>query len=238
MLVYLSFFPLDFGTFNTSLTKSVNIVYLNTPFILSCSAQANPPASFRFYRGQESLGNISVGNTFTTSVVERRSQVNYACTSFNYFGDGQTVMIAVEVYCKYSSWLLWVRVSKGQKLCKFIGIAEFTVQTFSTFGNVLIRDQNKHLPNHGVNLTRGLFSWKLLVKVKRSIRDYKKSDMKRSYKPFYYSLGWAICRTRETYRVHGLNSHRAGPSPELLLFLYTCWEILTKKLCRKFSYAN
>ena len=103
MLVYISFFPVDFGTFNTSLTKSVNIVYLNTPFILSCSAQANPPASFRFYRGQESLGNISVGNTFTTSVVERRSQVNYACTSFNYFGDGQTVMIAVEVYCKYSS---------------------------------------------------------------------------------------------------------------------------------------
>ena len=26
------------------------------------------------------------------------------------------------------------------------------VQSFSTFGNVLIRDQNKQLPHHGTNL--------------------------------------------------------------------------------------
>ena len=90
--------------------KSVNIVYLNSPFNLSCSAQANPPASYRFYRGQESLGNMSVGNTFTTSVVQRTSHASYACLPFNYFGHGQTVVIVVEVYCKYSFWLLCVLV--------------------------------------------------------------------------------------------------------------------------------
>ena len=101
--MYISFFStLDFSPSNTILTKSVNIVYLNTPFNLSCSAQASPPASYQFYRGQESLGNISVGNTFTTSVVQRTSQVSYTCLPFNYFGDGQTVVIVVEVYCKYS----------------------------------------------------------------------------------------------------------------------------------------
>ena len=109
--MYISFFStLDFSPFNTILTKSVNIVHLNMPFNLSCSAQASPPASYRFYRGQESLGNISVGNTFTTSVVQRTSQVSYACLPFNYFGDGQTVVIVLEVYCKYSFWLLCVLV--------------------------------------------------------------------------------------------------------------------------------
>ena len=101
---------LDFGPFNTTLTKSVNIVYLNTSFNLSCSAQASPPARYRFYRGQEILGNISVGNTFETSVVQRTSQVSYVCLPFNNFGDGQTVVIVVEVYCKYSFWLLCVLV--------------------------------------------------------------------------------------------------------------------------------
>ena len=104
------FSALDFSPFNTILTKSVNIVYLNVPFNLSCSAQASPPASYRFYRDQESLGKISVGNTFTTSVVQRTSQVSYTCLPFNYFGDGQTVVIVVEVYCKYSFWLLCVLV--------------------------------------------------------------------------------------------------------------------------------
>ena len=101
------FFTLDFGPFNTTLTRSSNIVYLKTLFNLSCGAQANPPASYRFYRGQESLGNISAGNTFETSVVQRTSQVRYSCTPFNHFGDGKTKVIAVEVYCKYS-WLLFV----------------------------------------------------------------------------------------------------------------------------------
>ena len=103
---YTYFSALDFGPFNTALTKSVNTVRLNTTFNLNCSAQANPPASYRIYRGQESLGSISVGNTFETYVVERTSQVKYSCTPFNHFGDGQTVMIQVEVYCKYSSYFV------------------------------------------------------------------------------------------------------------------------------------
>ena len=51
-----------------------------------------------------------MGNTFTTSVVQRTSQVSYACLPFNYFGDGQTVVIVVEVYCKYSFSFLCVLV--------------------------------------------------------------------------------------------------------------------------------
>ena len=103
------FFTLDFGPFNTSFTalaKNPKIVYLNTSFNLSCSAQASPPASYRFYRGQESLGNMSVGNTFETSVVQITCQVTYACTPFNHFGDGPTKEILVEVYCKYSCFCL------------------------------------------------------------------------------------------------------------------------------------
>ena len=49
-----------------------------------------------------------MGNTFTTSVVQRTSQVSYACLPFNYFGNGQTVVIVVEVYCKYSYSFLCV----------------------------------------------------------------------------------------------------------------------------------
>ena len=56
-----------------------------------------------------------MGNTFTTSVVQRTSHVSYACLPFNYFGDGQTVVIVVEVYCKYSFWLLCVLVFSLKK---------------------------------------------------------------------------------------------------------------------------
>ena len=96
----------------------------------------------------------------------------------------------------------------------------------STFGNVLIRYQNKPLPNHGAYLEScdaRLVFMKLCIdgqesrEVKRSIRDEKKSDMKKSNEPFYYSLGWTICRKRETRCVHGLNSDRAGRFSELLM---------------------
>ena len=51
-----------------------------------------------------------MGNTFTTSVVRRTIQVSYACLPYNYFGGGQTVVIVVEVYCKYSFSFLCVLV--------------------------------------------------------------------------------------------------------------------------------
>ena len=41
--MYTYFLPLDFAPFNTTMTKSANIVDLNTPLNLSCSAQAPPP---------------------------------------------------------------------------------------------------------------------------------------------------------------------------------------------------
>ena len=129
---YSNFLTLDFGPFNTShttLTEIPNIVYLNTPFNLSCSAQAKPPASYRFYRGQESLGNISVGNTLEISVVERTNQVNYACIPFNQFGDGRAKIVPVEVYCKFSCYFfssVWAFLLTWpvQWLWNFIGPCE------------------------------------------------------------------------------------------------------------------
>lgn len=90
--MYTSFLPLDFALFNTTMTKSANIVDLNTPLNLSCSAQAHLL--------------LSIDYAEVKSVVQRTIQVNYACTPLNYFGDGQTVVIAVEVYRKYLAWLL------------------------------------------------------------------------------------------------------------------------------------
>ena len=90
--MYTSFLPLDFAPFNTTMTKSANIVDLNTPLNLSCSAQAHLL--------------LTIDYAEVKSVVQRTIQVNYACTPLNYFGDGQTVVIVVELYRKYLAWLL------------------------------------------------------------------------------------------------------------------------------------
>ena len=87
----------------------------------------------------------------------------------------------------------------------------------------------KQLPKHGANLesfdARLVFMkvmyWQSRVKSSEAHYTWWKSDVKRSYEPFYYSLGWTICRKRETSRVHGLSSDRAGRSSELLSVLST-----------------
>ena len=71
---------------------------MNTSFTITCSAQANPPAKYRFYKEEESLFNTTNGRdagTYTTSARERVSQVNYSCTPFNEYGDGPNVAITV-----------------------------------------------------------------------------------------------------------------------------------------------
>ena len=73
---------------------------MDTPFSITCSAQANPPAKYRFYKEEESLFNTTNGSdagTYTTSVGERVSQVNYSCTPFNEYGDGPKEMITITV---------------------------------------------------------------------------------------------------------------------------------------------
>jgi len=88
----------------TNLTNSTVVV--NENFNLICQALANPRAKYRFYKGQESLFNTTVGKNsdhYTTSVSERINQVDFSCTPFNYIGDGPTHTIPVNVHCKYNT---------------------------------------------------------------------------------------------------------------------------------------
>jgi len=82
-----------------------NTVAVNASFNLTCSAQANPPAKYRFYKEEEILFTTTSGGylaVYTTSVKERIKQVPYSCTPFNDFGDGPTETITVTVHCKYA----------------------------------------------------------------------------------------------------------------------------------------
>ena len=76
----------------------MNYVAVNATFNITCSAQANPPAKYRFYKEHESLFNTTTGGdaeTYTTSVGERVRQVNYSCTPFNEYGDGPMEIMTI-----------------------------------------------------------------------------------------------------------------------------------------------
>jgi len=98
----------DYPHINTNLATpglTNNTVVINTSFNLTCSAQANPSAKYRFLREQQSLFTTTNGSslaTYTTSVNERMKQVTYSCTPFNEYGDGPTETITVTVLCKYT----------------------------------------------------------------------------------------------------------------------------------------
>lgn len=97
---------LDYHPINTNLTTSLSdrSVVVNETFNIRCSSDANPPAKYRFYKNQDNFVNITNGSdvsVITTSVSERRKQVNYSCTPFNDFGDGRTDWLSLEVLCKY-----------------------------------------------------------------------------------------------------------------------------------------
>lgn len=98
------FFIAEYHPFNTILTSSKNTVVVNNTFSLTCTAQANPPAKYIFYRGQEIL-NISQNDervaVLGTSVGERIDNVIYRCTPFNDYGYGETDEELVTVNCKY-----------------------------------------------------------------------------------------------------------------------------------------
>ena len=96
---------LGYHPINSNLTSLVGLsVNVNTNFNITCSAQANPPAKYRFYKDQDNFVNDTTGthvSVITTSVNERIKQVNYSCTSFNDFGDGPTEELTLTVLCKY-----------------------------------------------------------------------------------------------------------------------------------------
>ena len=100
-------FVVDYRPINTHLvTPSLTnqTVVINTTFNITCSAQANPPAKYRFFREQQSLFTTSAGSNlavYTTSVNDKIKQVTYSCTPFNDYGDGPTETVTVTVHCKY-----------------------------------------------------------------------------------------------------------------------------------------
>lgn len=101
-------FLVDYHPIGTNLKTSLknNIVLVNGSFNITCSALANPPARYLFYKDQENVVNDTTGSNvsvITTSVSERRKQVNYSCTPFNEFGDGPTEELTLTVLCKYAT---------------------------------------------------------------------------------------------------------------------------------------
>lgn len=102
-----NFLFLDYRPMDTSLTVNMtgnDTIIVNTIIDLLCSAKADPPAKYRFYKGLESLFNTTLESnaaTFTTLVRERKSRVKFRCTPFNDFGEGPTRTINLTVRCKY-----------------------------------------------------------------------------------------------------------------------------------------
>ena len=83
----------------TNLTN--NVVVVNETFSITCSAQANPPAKYRFYKDNEYISGADNDAMIITSVNERARMVNYSCIPFNIFGNGRQGALAVTVHCKY-----------------------------------------------------------------------------------------------------------------------------------------
>ncbi|XP_022802709.1 uncharacterized protein LOC111340177 [Stylophora pistillata] len=86
-------------TMTTNLTD--NTVVVSETFSITCSAQANPPAKYRFYEGNEYVDNAGNDAMITTSASEKVKMVNYSCIPFNVYGNGTKGEVAVTVYCKY-----------------------------------------------------------------------------------------------------------------------------------------
>lgn len=83
----------------TNLTD--NTIVVNETFIIICSAEANPPAAYRFRKGNEYMHDVDNDAVITTSVSERVKLVNYSCIPFNFYGNGARGAIAVTVHCKF-----------------------------------------------------------------------------------------------------------------------------------------
>ena len=83
----------------TNLTN--NVVVVNETFSITCSAQANPPAKYRFYKDNEYISGADNDAVIITSVNERARMVNYSCIPFNIYGNGRQGALAVTVHCKY-----------------------------------------------------------------------------------------------------------------------------------------
>ncbi|XP_066024492.1 myoblast growth factor receptor egl-15 isoform X2 [Pocillopora verrucosa] len=94
------FFVQNYHPVNTIVTTNLtdNSVPVNETFNITCSAQANPPAKYRFYKGNEYINSADNNAVIATSVSERVKMVNYSCIPFNFYGNGTKKAIAVTVH--------------------------------------------------------------------------------------------------------------------------------------------
>ena len=101
-------FILDYHPVNTNVTINLtdNTVLVNETFSITCSAQANPPAKYRLYKGNEYINEADNSAVITTSVSERVKMVSYSCIPFNFYGNGTKKATAVTVHCKYL--IVWI----------------------------------------------------------------------------------------------------------------------------------
>ena len=97
-------FIVDYHPVNTMVTTNLSynvVVVVNETFSITCSAQANPPAKYRFYKGNEYINDADNDAVIITSVGEGARMVNYSCIPFNFYGHGRQEALAVTVHCKY-----------------------------------------------------------------------------------------------------------------------------------------
>ena len=74
---------------------------MNETFSITCSAQANPPAKYRFYKGNQYINGAENDAVIVTSIGKRTRMVNYSCIPSNFYGNGTKGALAVTVHCKY-----------------------------------------------------------------------------------------------------------------------------------------
>ncbi|PFX19654.1 Proto-oncogene tyrosine-protein kinase receptor Ret [Stylophora pistillata] len=85
---------------NTTLIVNTgdNAVIVNQTFNITCSAQANPPATYGIFRDDgTNVGSNSVTSMSVTEVGGNNA-VSFTCKTSNAYGDGPTAKITVEVY--------------------------------------------------------------------------------------------------------------------------------------------
>ena len=83
----------------TNLTN--NVVFVKKTFSITCSTQANPPAKYRLYKGNEYINGADNDAVMITLAGERAKMVNYSCNPFNFYGNRTKGALAVTVHCKY-----------------------------------------------------------------------------------------------------------------------------------------